>query len=181
MLPVAADVRDPSQVSAAVNRCVQELGLPNIVINNAAGNFVAPSERLSPNGWKTIVDIVLNGTAYVTLDIGKRLIEANQGTVYVNRRLSNYASVPTNNNLRLRLGAKFSYICCIFLHKASASDYCSLEMKHNSKVVYYGNCGKWLNVKNVRRLVWPALKAGINRSWWCDYLYPPSLLSTVPS
>ena len=76
---MAADVRDPSQVSVAVDRCIQELGLPNLVINNAAGNFIAPSERLSPNGWKTVIDIVLNGTAYVTLDIGKRLIEANQG------------------------------------------------------------------------------------------------------
>lgn len=46
-----------------------------MVINNAAGNFVSPSEKLSPNGWKTIVDIVLNGTAFVTLDMGKRLID----------------------------------------------------------------------------------------------------------
>ena len=47
-------------------------GVPDIVVNNAAGNFIAPFERLSPNGWKTIIDIVLNGTANVTLDAGKR-------------------------------------------------------------------------------------------------------------
>ena len=78
-MPVAADVRDPAAVKTAVDTCVQEFGLPNIVINNAAGNFIAPSERLSPNAWKTVVDIVLNGTANVSLDIGKRLIAAKQG------------------------------------------------------------------------------------------------------
>lgn len=50
-----------------------------VVINNAAGNFISPSERLSPNAWKTITDIVLNGTAFVTLEIGKELIKAQKG------------------------------------------------------------------------------------------------------
>jgi 2,4-dienoyl-CoA reductase len=72
-------VRDPDQVKSAVDQCVAECGLPDIVINNAAGNFISPTERLSPNAWKTIIDIVLNGTAYITLDIGKRLIEAKKG------------------------------------------------------------------------------------------------------
>lgn len=49
------------------------------MINNAAGNFISPTERLSPNAWKTITDIVLNGTAYVTLEIGKQLIKAQKG------------------------------------------------------------------------------------------------------
>ena len=50
-----------------------------MVVNNAAGNFIAPTERLSANAWRTIVDIVLNGTAQVTLEFGKRLIAAKQG------------------------------------------------------------------------------------------------------
>ena len=49
------------------------------MINNAAGNFISPTERLSPNAWKTITDIVLNGTAFVTLEIGKQLIKAQKG------------------------------------------------------------------------------------------------------
>ena len=53
-----------------------------------------------------------------------------------NRPLSNYASVPANNNLKLRLGALFSYICCIFSHEASTSGYCSRELKRKSKVAY---------------------------------------------
>lgn len=52
---------------------------PQVVINNAAGNFISPSEKLSANAWRTITDIVLNGTAYITLDIGKRLIKAKKG------------------------------------------------------------------------------------------------------
>ena len=73
------DVRSSDDVKAAVDRVVEEFGLPNIVINNAAGNFVSPFERLTPNAFRTIVDIVLNGTATVTLDIGKRLIKQKQG------------------------------------------------------------------------------------------------------
>ena len=74
------DIRDPTQVTKAASECVELCGsLPHIVINNAAGNFISPTEKLSPNAWKTIIDIVLNGTAYVTLEFGKRLIEAKQG------------------------------------------------------------------------------------------------------
>lgn len=54
-----------------------------VVINNAAGNFVSPSERLSANAWKTITDIVLNGTAFVTLEIGKELIKAQKGILSI--------------------------------------------------------------------------------------------------
>lgn len=59
--------------------CVDKLGLPNIIVNNAAGNFISPTERLSANAFKTIVDIVLIGTANVTLEFGKRLIKEKQG------------------------------------------------------------------------------------------------------
>ena len=66
-----------------MDKCVQEIGLPNVVISNAAGNFISPTERLSPNAFKTIIDIVLNGTAYLTLDTGKRMIAAKQGGVFL--------------------------------------------------------------------------------------------------
>ena len=72
------DVKDPEAIRKAVDACVDKFGLPDIVINNAAGNFISPTERLSPNAWKTIVDIVLNGTALVTMDIGKRMIKAEK-------------------------------------------------------------------------------------------------------
>ena len=80
---VGLDVRDSEKVSEAASQCVELCGsLPHMVVNNAAGNFISPTERLSPNAWKTIIDIVLNGTANVTLEFGKRLIEAKQGTKF---------------------------------------------------------------------------------------------------
>jgi 2,4-dienoyl-CoA reductase len=83
VLAVQLDVRDPTSVKQAVDICQNEFGVPNIVINNAAGNFVAPTERLSSNAWKTVIDIVLNGSANVTIDIGKRLIQAGKGAVFL--------------------------------------------------------------------------------------------------
>ena len=80
VVPIQVDVRDPESVGRALDTVVSQLGLPHVVVNNAAGNFVAPTERLSSNACKTIVDIVLNGTLNVTLDVGKRLIKAKQGT-----------------------------------------------------------------------------------------------------
>ncbi|KAM4824895.1 2,4-dienoyl-CoA reductase [(3E)-enoyl-CoA-producing], mitochondrial isoform X1 [Urocitellus parryii] len=77
------DVRDPDMVHKTVLELIKVAGLPDIVINNAAGNFISPTERLSPNAWKTITDIVLNGTAYVTLEIGKQLIKAQKGAAFL--------------------------------------------------------------------------------------------------
>ncbi|XP_004597277.3 2,4-dienoyl-CoA reductase [(3E)-enoyl-CoA-producing], mitochondrial [Ochotona princeps] len=81
--PVQCDVKDPKMVQNAVAELIKVAGLPDVVINNAAGNFISPSERLSPNAWKTINDIVLNGTAYVTLEIGKQLIKAQKGAAFL--------------------------------------------------------------------------------------------------
>ncbi|NXY90999.1 DECR protein, partial [Alcedo cyanopectus] len=80
---VQCDVRDPGSVKNAVAELIQVAGHPDVVINNAAGNFVSPSERLSANAWKTITDIVLNGTAFVTLEIGKELIKAQKGAAFL--------------------------------------------------------------------------------------------------
>ncbi|KAG8441852.1 hypothetical protein GDO86_010871 [Hymenochirus boettgeri] len=81
--PVQCDVRDPDSVKKAVAELIQVAGLPDVVINNAAGNFISPFERLSPNAWRTITDIVLNGTAYVTLEVGKELIKAGKGAAFL--------------------------------------------------------------------------------------------------
>uniref|UniRef100_A0A8D1T8X1 2,4-dienoyl-CoA reductase 1 n=1 Tax=Sus scrofa TaxID=9823 RepID=A0A8D1T8X1_PIG len=75
---IQCDVRDPNMVQNTVSELIKVIGHPDIVINNAAGNFISPTERLSPNAWKTITDIVLNGTAFVTLEIGKQLIKAQK-------------------------------------------------------------------------------------------------------
>uniref|UniRef100_A0A3Q0T4K2 2,4-dienoyl-CoA reductase [(3E)-enoyl-CoA-producing], mitochondrial n=1 Tax=Amphilophus citrinellus TaxID=61819 RepID=A0A3Q0T4K2_AMPCI len=80
---VQCDVRDPQAVSQCIDQMEALTGLPDVIINNAAGNFVCPSERLSPNAWQTVIDIVLNGTAFVTLELGKRLIQKQKGASFL--------------------------------------------------------------------------------------------------
>ncbi|XP_069477426.1 2,4-dienoyl-CoA reductase [(3E)-enoyl-CoA-producing], mitochondrial [Ambystoma mexicanum] len=80
---VQCDVRDPTSVSNAVAELIKVAGHPSVIINNAAGNFISPSERLSANAWRAITDIVLNGTAFVTLEIGKELIKAQKGAAFL--------------------------------------------------------------------------------------------------
>ncbi|XP_074056034.1 2,4-dienoyl-CoA reductase [(3E)-enoyl-CoA-producing], mitochondrial isoform X3 [Macrotis lagotis] len=80
---IQCDVRNPEMVKNAVSELIKVAGHPNVVINNAAGNFISPFERLSSNAWKTITDIVLNGTAFVTLEIGKELIKAKKGAAFL--------------------------------------------------------------------------------------------------
>jgi 2,4-dienoyl-CoA reductase len=88
-----ADVRSPEQIEKSLDNCVQMLGdLPSLIINNAAGNFISPTERLSPNAVKTVIDIVLLGTLNTTLTIGKRLIKENKGASFVSI-ITTYAEV----------------------------------------------------------------------------------------
>jgi 2,4-dienoyl-CoA reductase len=77
------DIRNVDDIKQSLDTCESQFGLPNVVINNAAGNFISPTERLSPNAIKTVVDIVLLGTLNITLTIGKRLIEQEQGMYYI--------------------------------------------------------------------------------------------------
>jgi NAD(P)-dependent dehydrogenase (short-subunit alcohol dehydrogenase family) len=68
------DIRKPETVSAAFDAVVSELGLPATLVNNAAGNFPVPAEDLSPNGWRAVVDIVLNGTFFCSREFARRHI-----------------------------------------------------------------------------------------------------------
>ncbi|HYH87198.1 MAG TPA: SDR family oxidoreductase [Pyrinomonadaceae bacterium] len=60
--PFAADVRDFAAVESAVAATVERFGRIDVVVNGAAGNFLCPAEKLSPNGFGTVVDIDLKGT-----------------------------------------------------------------------------------------------------------------------
>lgn len=68
------DVRDADQVEAALDEVCDRLGPVDILVNNAAGNFLCPSEELSPKGFSAVVGIVLHGTFHCTLAAGKRWI-----------------------------------------------------------------------------------------------------------
>ncbi len=76
------DVRDFQQVDAMVARALSDFGEVNGLVNNAAGNFLAPTEELSPNGFRAVVDIVLQGTFNCTRALGKHWIDNGiQGTI----------------------------------------------------------------------------------------------------
>jgi len=81
VLAIACDVRDPEQVNEMVSQTVDEFGKIDILLNNAAGNFISPTEDLSPNAFKTIVDIVLNGTFNCTQAAGKVMREKEGGVI----------------------------------------------------------------------------------------------------
>lgn len=64
-LGISADVRDTTAVQAAMEQAHQQFGAIDVLVSGAAGNFIAPAAELSPNGFKTVVDIDLNGTFHV--------------------------------------------------------------------------------------------------------------------
>lgn len=81
---IECDIRDADAISAAFDRVEQRFGLPGVLINNAAANFPSPTEDLSPNAWRTVVDITLNGTFLMCREYGRRLLAAEQPGSIVN-------------------------------------------------------------------------------------------------
>ncbi len=78
------DVRDFAQVEATVAAVAERWGGIDVLVNNAAGNFLAPTEDLSPNGFDAIVRTVLNGTFHMTLAVGRSMIERGKGGSILN-------------------------------------------------------------------------------------------------
>ena len=64
VLEVPTDVRVPDQVDRLVDAVRREYGRLDVLVNNAAGNFIAPAEKITPNGWRAVVGIVLDGTFF---------------------------------------------------------------------------------------------------------------------
>ena len=78
------DIRRPESVAAAFDTLEAELGLPATLVNNAAGNFPVPAEDMSPNAWRTVVDIVLNGTFNCSREFARRHIAAKTPGCIIN-------------------------------------------------------------------------------------------------
>ncbi len=90
---VAADVRNPEDVERAIAAVVTHFGKINVIVNGAAGNFLAPAEQLSPNGFGTVVDIDLKGTFNVCRAAFEQLKE-HQGQILNISATLHYLGTP---------------------------------------------------------------------------------------
>jgi NAD(P)-dependent dehydrogenase (short-subunit alcohol dehydrogenase family) len=84
VLAVACDVRKYEEVTNVIAKAEETFGQIHAVLNNAAGNFISPTERLSHRAFDIVVDIVLKGSYYTTLAAGKNWIEKKQPGVFLN-------------------------------------------------------------------------------------------------
>lgn len=84
VLPVTCDVRKYEEIENVIRAAEEKFGAIHGVVNNAAGNFISPTERLSHRAFDIVVDIVLKGTYYTTLAAGKNWISKKQHGVFLN-------------------------------------------------------------------------------------------------
>jgi NAD(P)-dependent dehydrogenase (short-subunit alcohol dehydrogenase family) len=84
VLAVACDIREPDQIAAAFDAATEAFGLPSVLVNNAAANFPVPAEDMSPNAWRTVVDITLNGTFFCSRELARRHLAAGTPASIVN-------------------------------------------------------------------------------------------------
>ena len=84
VLAVECDIRDAESISAAFDEAEASVGRPGVLINNAAANFPVPAEDMSPNAWRTVVDITLNGTFFVAREFARRHLAAGTPASIIN-------------------------------------------------------------------------------------------------
>lgn len=78
VLPIACDVRDPDMVSKVIDDSFLKFKKVDCLLNNAAGNFISPTERLSTRAFDAVIDIVLKGTVNFSLLLGKKWIKQKE-------------------------------------------------------------------------------------------------------
>ena len=76
VMTAPCDIRDPESIAAAFDAATDAFGLPAVLVNNAAANFPVPAEDMSPNAWRTVVDITLNGTFFCAREFARRHLAA---------------------------------------------------------------------------------------------------------
>ncbi len=84
ILPLQCDVRNYDEVLSVLQKTNDTFGAVHGLLNNAAGNFISPTERLSANAFSAIIDIVLKGSANCSLAFGKSWIEKKQPAAILN-------------------------------------------------------------------------------------------------
>ena len=72
VMAVACDIRDPDQIAKCFDEIEAQWQLPAVLVNNAAANFPVPAEDMSPNAWRTVIDITLNGTFLMSREFARR-------------------------------------------------------------------------------------------------------------
>ncbi|WP_165357692.1 SDR family oxidoreductase [Flavobacterium beibuense] len=90
-LAVQCDVRHYEEVENMLQAVLKEYGKVDVLLNNAAGNFISPTERLSANAFDTIIDIVLKGSKNCTLAFGKHWIDTKQKNSTILNIVTTYA------------------------------------------------------------------------------------------
>ncbi|MAG87665.1 SDR family oxidoreductase [Zunongwangia profunda] len=90
-LPVQCDVRNYEEVEQMLQLVLDEFGEVDVLLNNAAGNFISPTERLSANAFDTIIDIVLKGSKNCTLAFGKHWIDKKTKNTSILNIVTTYA------------------------------------------------------------------------------------------
>lgn len=88
---VQCDVRNYNEVENMINLTISKFGTVDVLLNNAAGNFISPTERLSANAFDTVIDIVLKGTKNCTLALGKHWINNNEKNKVILNIVTTYA------------------------------------------------------------------------------------------
>lgn len=78
VLPLQCDVREYSQVEAVLDETINKFGQVTGLVNNAAGNFISPTEKVTPKGFATVMGIVLQGTYNFTYSLGNHWIDKQQ-------------------------------------------------------------------------------------------------------
>ncbi len=81
---VEVDVREPEEISRAFDEVEAALGPVTVLVNNAAGNFPVLAEKMSPNAWRSVTQIVLDGTFFMSSEFARRAIAAHRGGVILN-------------------------------------------------------------------------------------------------
>lgn len=81
VLAIECDVREPQQIKNLRNKILKAYKKIDILINNAAGNFIYPAEKMPLKGWKAVIDIVLNGTFYCSQILGEEMISNKMGNI----------------------------------------------------------------------------------------------------
>lgn len=80
-LPLVCDVREPDQVEAMVDTAIEHFGRVDVLVNNAAGNFLVRAEDLSPGGWKAVTRIVLDGSWFCSRAVYEPMKEQGGGNI----------------------------------------------------------------------------------------------------